>query len=189
MLRLDALQTMRTQENNRLEVSRDPVRDHIQQHLDWLDDDIKQLVETINDHIAHHPNLKEKRELLNSIPGIGERTSAVILAFYADTERFANSRQAAAFAGLDPRQHESGSSVRGKPRLSKIGHAFIRKSLYMPAMVTLYKTGWGKQFKERLAIAGKPPKLIIGAMMRKLIHVAFGVLKSGKNFDPALHGA
>jgi hypothetical protein len=51
----------------------------------------------------------------------------------------------------------------------------------MPAMVTLYRTGWGKQFKERLAIAGKPPKLIIGAMMRKLIHVAFGVLKSGKN--------
>jgi transposase len=189
VLRLDALQTMRTQENNRLEVSRDAVRDHIQQHLDWLDDDIKQLVETINDHIDHHPNLKEKRELLNSIPGIGERTSAVILAFYADTERFANSRQAAAFAGLDPRQHESGSSVRGKPRLSKIGHAFIRKSLYMPAMVTLYRTGWGKQFKERLAIAGKPPKLIIGAMMRKLIHVAFGVLKSGKNFDPALHGA
>jgi hypothetical protein len=59
----------------------------------------------------------------------------------------------------------------------------------MPAMVTLYRTGWGKQFKARLAIAGKPPKLIIGAMMRKLIHVAFGVLKSGKSFDPALHGA
>ncbi|MEY2672274.1 MAG: hypothetical protein RLZZ508_151 [Actinomycetota bacterium] len=189
VLRLDALQTMRTQESNRLEVSRDAVRDDIQQHLDWLDADIQQLVETINDHIDHHPDLKQKRELLNSIPGIGERTSAVILAFYSDTERFANSRQAAAFAGLDPRQHESGSSVRGKPRLSKIGHAFIRKSLYMPAMVTLYRTGWGKQFKERLAIAGKPPKLIIGAMMRKLIHVAFGVLKSGKNFDPALHGA
>jgi transposase len=71
-------------------------------------------LQTINDHIDHHPNLKEKRELLNNIPGIGERTSAVILALYADTERFANSRQAAAFAGLDPRQHESGSSVRGK---------------------------------------------------------------------------
>lgn len=189
VLRLDALQTMRTQESNRLEVSRDAVRDDIQQHLDWLDADIKQLVETINDHIDHHPDLKQKRELLNSIPGIGERTSAIILAFYSDTERFANSRQAAAFAGLDPRQHESGSSVRGKPRFSKIGHAFIRKSLYMPAMVTLYHTVWGKKFKERLAIAGKPPKLIIGAMMRKLIHVAFGVLKSGKNFDPALHSA
>jgi len=58
----------------------------------------------------------------------------------------------------------------------------------MPAMVTLYKTDWGKRFRQRLAAAGKPPKLIIGAMMRKLIHVAFGVLKSQKNFNSALHG-
>ena len=189
VLRLDALQTMRTQESNRLETSRNAVRQDIQQHLDWLDADIKQLVKTINEHIDKHPDLKQKRDLLDSIPGIGERTSAIILAFYADTTRFANSRQAAAFAGLDPRQYESGSSVKGKPRLSKVGHAFVRKALYMPAMVTLYKTAWGKQFKERLALAGKPPKLIIGAMMRKLIHVAFGVLRSGKTFDPALHGA
>lgn len=57
----------------------------------------------------------------------------------------------------------------------------------MPAMVALYKTAWGIRFRERLA-AGKPPKLIIGAMMRKLVHVTFGVLKSGKAFDPALYG-
>ncbi len=99
------------------------------------------------------------------------------------------SRQVAAFAGLDPRQHESGSSVKGMPRLSKVGHAFLREALYMPAMVTLYKTDWGKQFRDRLAASGKPEKLIIGAMMRKPVQVAFGVFKSGKRFDPALHGA
>jgi len=189
VLRLEALQTMRTQESNRLGVARDAVQGDIQQHLDWLDDAMQQLVKTINEHIDQHPDLQQKRVLLDSIPGIGERTSAIILAFYADTDRFANSRQAAAFAGLDPRHHESGSSVKGKPRLSKIGHAFLRKALYMPAMVTLYKTAWGQRFKDRLTGAGKPPKLIIGAMMRKLIHVAFGVLKSGKAFDPALHSA
>jgi transposase len=189
VLRLEALQAMRTQESHRLEVARDAVQDDIQQHLDWLDHAINQLVKTINAHIGQHPDLQQKRALLDSIPGIGERTSAILLAFYADTERFANSRQAAAFAGLDPRHYESGSSVRGKPRLSKIGHAFLRKALYMPAMVTLYKTAWGKAFKDRLAGAGKPPKLIIGAMMRKLVHVAFGVLKSGQPFDPALHNA
>jgi hypothetical protein len=48
---------------------------------------------------------------------------------------------------------------------------------------------WGKKFHARLAASGKSPMVIIGAMMRKLIHVAFGVLKSGKKFDPALHGA
>jgi hypothetical protein len=57
----------------------------------------------------------------------------------------------------------------------------------MPAMVTLYKTAWGKQFRVRLSFSGKPPQLIIDAMMRKLIHVAFGVLKSQKIFDASLH--
>ncbi len=89
----------------------------------------------------------------------------------------------------DPRQHESGSSVKGRPRMSKIGHAFLRKALYMPAMTTLYKTVWGKRFRERLAASGKPAKLIIGAMMRKLVHVTFGVIRSGKCFDPKLQNA
>ena len=73
--------------------------------------------------------------------------------------------------------------------MSKVGHAFLRKALYMPAMTTLYRTDWGQLFRRRLANVGKPPMLIIGAMMRKLIHVAFGVLKSGKPFNPASHGA
>lgn len=185
--RLEALQNMRTQESNRLEVARAPVRDGIETHLQWLEDEIKNLIKTINDHMDSDPDLRDKRDLLDSIPGVGDRTIAVLLAFFSDWQRFDNARQATAFAGLDPRQHESGSSVKGKPRMSKVGHPFLRKTLYMPAMVTLYKTDWGKRFRERLAAAGKPPKLIIGAMMRKLIHVAFGVLKSAKNFDPVLH--
>ena len=189
VLRLDALQTMRTQESNRLEVSRGAVRQGIQDHLNWLDEQIKSVTKAINDHIDANPGMKDKKALLDSIPGLGERTIAILLAFIGDPSRFGNSRQAAAFAGLDPRQHESGSSVKGKPRLSKVGHAFLRKALYMPAMVALYKTDWGKRFKDRLAASGKPAKLIIGAMMRKLLHVAFGVLKSEKKFDPALHGA
>lgn len=188
VLRLEALQSMRTQENNRLEVARDAVKIGIISHIKWLENEIELLAKTIHDHIDNDPTLKNKQALLDSIPGVGERTVAMLLAFYADPDRFDNARQAVAYAGLDPRQHESGS-IKGKPRLSKIGHAFIRKALYMPAMVTLYKTDWGKRFRQRLAAAGKPPKLIIGAMMRKLIHVAFGVLKSGQMFNPALHGA
>jgi transposase len=73
--------------------------------------------------------------------------------------------------------------------MSKVGHAALRQALYMPALVALYKTTWGKLFRQRLAANGKAPKLIIGAMMRKLAHVAYGVLQSGKPFEPALHGA
>lgn len=189
VLRLDALQAMRLQESNRLEAARETVRQGICKHLDWLDEEIERLIKMIRDHIDADPTLRDMRTLLQSVPGLGERTIAVLLAFYARPQRFANARQAAAFAGLDPRQHESGSSVKAKPRLSKIGHAFLRKALYMPAMVTLYRTAWGKAFRERLAAAGKPPMLIIGAMMRKLIHVAFGVLRSAKPFDPTMHSA
>src|SRR5574337_814614 len=189
VLRLDALQAMRTQESNRLEVAREVLKAGIARHIEWLDQEIEALSKSIRTHMDDDPRLKDKRALLDSIPGLGERTIAVLLAFYADGERFRNARQAAAFAGLDPRHQESGTSVLAKPRLSKIGHAFLRKALYMPAMVTLYRTAWGKRFRARLASSGKAPKLIIGAMMRKLVHVAFGVLTSGKPFDPALHGA
>lgn len=188
VLRLEALQTMRTQESNRLEVARDALKPGIASHIEWLDKEADALIKKIREHIDNDTSLKNQHALLDSIPCVGDRTNAVLLAYYANFERFGNARQAVAYAGLDPRQHESGSSVKGKPRLSKIGHAFLRKALYMPAMVALYKTEWGKRFRERLEAAGKPPKLIIGAMMRKLVHVAFGVLKSGKPFDPALHG-
>jgi transposase len=189
VLRLDALQVMHTQESNRLEVARAVVREGIASHLQWLEQEIERLIQAIGEHIDRDPTLRDKQRLLDSIPGLGERTIAVLLAFYAQPTRFNHARQAVAFAGMDPRQHESGSSVKAKPHLSKMGHTFLRKALYMPAMVTLYKTAWGKRFRERLASAGKPPMLIIGAMMRKLIHVVFGVLKSGKPFDPTLHGA
>jgi transposase len=189
VLRLDALQAMRVQEINRAEVAREAVRGGILAHIDWLDGQIKALLREIRRHIDNDPDLKDKRALLDSIPGVGEHTIALLLAFCVHPGRFGNARQAVAFAGLDPRQHQSGSSVLGKPRLSKIGHRALRKALYMPAMVTLYKTHWGQQFRQRLAATGKPPMLIIGAMMRKLIHVAFGVLKSGLPFNAALHGA
>jgi len=188
ILRLNALQRMHIQESNRLGVARDTVRDGIERHLRWLDEGITTVIQAIRDLIDQDPELRRKRELLDSIPGLGERTISTLLAFYAEPTRFENARQCAAFAGLNPRQQLSGSSVHGKTRLSKVGHTLLRKALYMPAMVTLYKTAWGQAFRARLTQTGKPPMVIIGAMMRKLIRVAYGVLKSGQPFNPALHG-
>ncbi|MFV7359862.1 transposase, partial [Citrobacter portucalensis] len=129
-----------------------------------------------------------RRKLLESIPGIGEKTSAVLLAYVGLKDRFSQARQFAAFAGLTPRQHESGSSVRGMSRMSKSGHVSLRRALYMPAMVAISKTEWGRAFRDRLAGNGKKGKVIIGAMMRKLAHVSYGVLKSGEPFDASRHG-
>jgi transposase len=189
VLRHQGLIAMQTQEKNRLESTREETRDSIETHLAWLAGELGRLEKAIAKTIDEDSDLRNQRELLDTIPGLGERSISTWLAYYAQPERFDNARQLAAFAGLNPQLHESGSSVRGKPRMSKIGHAFLRRALYMPAMVTLYKTEWGKRFRERLAKAGKPPKLIIGAMMRKLVHVAYGVIKSGRPFDPTLHGA
>ena len=187
VMRLDGLIRMKTQELNRLPVAAEAVSDSVARHIAWLDAEIDQITTEIKRHIHDDPDLRGKAALLDSIPGLGERTIPILLSFIADVQRFTTARQVAAYAGLNPKLHESGSSVKGKPRLSKIGHASLRKALYMPAMVTLYKTAWGKVFRDRLSQAGKPAKLIIGAMMRKLLHVAYGVLKSAKPFNPNLH--
>ena len=102
VLRLDSLQVMRTQESNRLEVARDAVKPGIVSHIEWLDKEIKTLAKKIGEHLDGDADLKDKQALLDSIPGLGERTIAILPAFYADFWRFGNARQAAAFAGLDP---------------------------------------------------------------------------------------
>lgn len=189
VLRHQALIEMQTQEKNRIESLREDVRDSVETHLAWLAEELKRIEQAIAQVLDDDDDLRGQRDLLASIPGLGERTIAVLLAYGVNSERFDTARQFVAFGGLSPKLHESGSSVRGRPRLSKVGHAFLRRALYMPAMVTLYRTAWGQRFRQRLADHGKAPKLIIGAMMRKLAQVAFGVLKSGKPFDPTLHGA
>lgn len=189
VLRLDNLNVMHQQESNRLDVARDSVRQGISDHLTWLDGEIDKVTQQIRKLLNDDDDLQAKRKLLESIPGIGERTAAVLLAYYADIDRFDNARQAGAFAGLDPRHHESGSSVKGRSRMSKVGHSFLRKALYMPAVTAATRTSWGKLMRDRFLAAGKPKMVLIGAMMRKLVYVAFGVLRSRKPFDPALHGA
>ncbi len=148
-------------------------------HLLWLEAELKRLEKQIKDLTDDDPDMKHRRKLLESIPGIGEKTSAVLLAYIGLKDRFAHARQFAAFAGLTPRRYESGSSVRGESRMSKAGHVSLRRALYMPAMVATSKTEWGRAFRDRLAANGKKGKVILGAMMRKLAQVAYGVLKSG----------
>ena len=184
VLRHQALTEMHVQEQNRRESAREVQLPSIDMHLLWLETELKRIEKQIKDLTDDDPDMKHRRKLLDSIPGIGAKTSAVLLAYVGLKNRFLEARQFAAFAGLTPKQHESGSSIR---RVSKMGHMSLRRALYMPAMVTLYKTEWGRIFRERLEKSGKNAKLIIGAMMRKLAQVAYGVLKSGRPFDATQH--
>jgi len=184
--RLESLVEMRTMESNRLEaiITIDVVKASVQDHLAYLDRQIKQTETLIRTHINDHPRLKQQSELLDSIPGIGATTAATLLAEITDITQYENARQVAAFAGLVPRERQSGSSVRGRTRLSKIGNARLRKALYFPAITALRCSAFFKQWAEGLRQRGKCKMSVIGAAMRKLIHLAYGVLKTGKPFDP-----
>lgn len=182
--RLDALQGMRTQELNRLEagVVVADVRASIEAVLANLDAQIAHVKQLIRDHLDRHPGLRAQRELLTTIPGIGETTAAVLIAELFD-KSYTSARQAAAFAGLVPRIIESGT-LRGRSRLSKIGPGRLRKALYLPAVAALRWNPTIRAVRARLQAAGKPPMVILGAAMRKLIHLAYGVLKSRKAYEP-----
>jgi transposase len=181
--RLDALHGMRVQEANRLAagVTVAAVRASIEAVLANLEAQIDHVRKLIREHIDQHPGLRDQRDLLTTIPGIGDTTAAVLLAELFD-KRYASARQAAAFAGLVPRLRESGT-LRGRPRLSKIGPSRLRKALYLPALAALRFNPSIRSLRTRLLAAGKPKMVVVGAAMRKLIHLAYGVLKSGRAYE------
>lgn len=182
--RLDALQGMHTQEANRLGAGeRVPaVRASIETMLTTLDAQIADVRRQIRTHIDRHPDLRDQRDLLTSIPGIGDATAAVLLAELFH-KRYASARQAAAYAGLVPRVWTSGTLHR-RGRLVKCGSGRVRKQLYFPALAAARFNPTLRQVAARLAHAGKPKMVIVGAVMRKLIHLAYGVLKSRHAYVP-----
>ena len=182
--RVDSLIDMRSQEKNRISTAHESVISLIKEHIAYLDQEIEKIRQQIAGLIEQDPNLKRKKELLDSIPGIGKATIPHILAELDDLEKFNHVRQMVAFIGLAPKETLSGSSIKGKPRLCKIGHARLRKALYMPALVSIQCNPVMIAFYNRLKDKGKNGKVIVCAIMRKLVHVIFGVLKSGKKYDP-----
>jgi transposase len=183
---LEALIEMRVMEENRLSsgIAVDAVRASVEELLNHLNTQIKRTQELIRTHINNHPRLKQQSELLDSIPGIAQATAALLLSEITDITQDRSARQVAAYAGLVHRERQSGSSVRGRTRLSKIGNARLRKALYFPAMTALRCSAFFKKWAEGLRERGKSKMSVICAVMRKLIHLAYGVLKTGQPFDP-----
>lgn len=184
--RLESLIEMRVAEENRLSsgITVEMVRRSVEEHLCFLNQEIKRTEELIRTHIKNHPGLKQQSQLLDSIPGIAQTTAALLLSEITDIKQYRSARQVAAYAGLVPRERQSGSSVRGRTRLSKIGNARLRRALYFPAITALRCSPFFQSWAKGLAERGKSKMSVICAVMRKLIHLAYGVLKSEKPFDP-----
>jgi len=186
--RQQALKDMRQQETNRLEATSDgKARDSIVEHLAWLDTRIRELDEDIDNHIdGHKDSLGKDAQLLASIPGIGRSTAAKMLGVLGDLRRFTSGKALAAFIGVTPQRHESGDSVRGRARISRTGHAYIRQALFMPTLVATRHNPKIRKFRDRLVAAGKTKKSAALASMHKLVHVMHAVVCKGTEFDPLL---
>jgi len=181
----EALVKTRTQQSNRLKTVRQTeVTASLQAVIDTLNEQIEQTSEQIKELIDQDPDLKQEYDLLRTIKGIGQKTAELILAEMYDLASYQSARTAAADAGLTPAQHESGSSVRRKPRLSKVGKTSVRAALFFPALSAMRHNPIVRDLADRLEKRGKHRMVIIGAAMRKLLHLAFGVLKNRTPFDP-----
>jgi transposase len=179
-----SLVEMRTQELNRLEApGTENVEKSIRKLIATLDEEIVELGSAIKKTIDDDDDLKGKRDLIESIDGIGPTTSATILAEAPHIDKFESAKALTAFAGVCPQLRQSGRSV-SSSRTTKIGNREIRKVLYMAAMAALRSNAVIKAFADRLQERGKTKMEIIVATMRKLLVLVFGVLKTKQPFDP-----
>ena len=181
LARLDAIEVDLRRELNRQEKTEHTavpaeVVESLANSVRFLRAEQTRLQQRIKDHIDGHPTLSQDRALLETIPAVGDKTAFRMLALLR-SRAFTSAAQAAAYVGLVPVEHQSGSSVCKRPRLSKAGNARIRAALYMAAVVaTRYNPDIRAQY-QRLLAAGKSKMSALGAAMRKLVHICFGVLK------------
>jgi transposase len=156
----------------------------LNRHIKFLGERIEAVKKESDEFVQQTPSLKSQRDLLISIPGIGNLTACTLLAEIGDFSAFENAPQLAAYAGLNPTSHRSGSSVNKKARISKEGRKELRCCLYMPAVVALSCNPVIKSLSKRLRERHLLKMEIVVASMRKLLHLAYGVIKTQLPFDP-----
>jgi len=158
------------------------VRQSIVDSVAFLEQQLSKLQQDIDSHINKHPDLKADRDLLISIPAVGPQVSTHLLAV-VHTHHFQSAEQLTAYLGLVPVERQSGSSVLGRPRLSKAGPAQMRAILYMAAIVAIRYNPHLKALYQRLQERGKSKMSALCAVMRKLVHLCFGVLKTREPYQ------
>lgn len=188
LVRRDAIADDLQREQNRQEAidfgqSPEEVKQSIVQSITFLQNELNRLETMVQTHINDDPDLREKKHLLETIPGVGKRVSTHMTALFA-AKTFKSAEQLAAYLGLVPTEWESGTSVHKRPRLSKAGPKHLRKLLYLPAVTARRFNPHIKALGERMLAKGKSKMSIIGAAMRKLAHLCFGVLHTGQPYNP-----
>jgi transposase len=171
-------------ERSRLDSCRNAlVHASLQRQIAHLKEELAQIDQALDTHVLEHRELQKDMRLLQSIDGIGQKVAQTILAEVPAINAFSRARDVAAFAGLTPTLAQSGTSVRRRGRMSKEGSALLRKMLYMAALQAVKRPHNAfHPMYEGFLLRGKAKMCAIGAIMHKLIRVAFGVLKHQKPF-------
>lgn len=188
VLRLQTLQEMRQAELNRQGVAHDSVQGSIQAIVDSLEQAIEDVTAQIKSTIDDDPDLRGRKELLETIPGLGDKTIPQLLAYIGRPERFRSVKALVAYASLSPMIRQSGTSLNQRRGTHPTGHRELRQALFYPAMVAAKHNPRIAAFWTRLKAQNKPGLVVVVACMHKLLAIAYGVLKSGKPFDPEHSG-
>ena len=186
--RLDTLERDLRRERNRQEkISKSSTihrfeKQSMQRTVRYLEAEIKRFKKHIGEAIKSAASLQKDYELLLTIPGIGARTAWTMLVILG-SRQFTSAPEVASFLGLNPIEKQSGKTRYRRPRLSKAGNGRFRQSLYFPAMVATRKNPDIKAQYDRLLAAEKSKMCALGAAMRKLVHICFGVLKHQRPYE------
>ncbi len=188
LARRDAIAQDLQRERNRQEKAEatdtpEPIRQSLANSINFLAKQLAQLQNDIDQHIDRHPGLKNDLRLLQSIPAVGPQVGSNMLSVI-HSHGFDSAEQLAAYLGLVPVERQSGSSVLGRAKLSKAGPARIRAVLYMAAIVATRCNPHVRAIYERLLARGKSKMSALGAAMRKLVHLCFGVIKTQRPYEP-----
>jgi transposase len=187
--RIKALTKQSAQEKNRLEAATacqglsPVVQKDIQAHLSYLEGRIGKLLKHACQLIEQSSELRPICQQLTSIKGIAVASATHLMAELLLLPDDMTAKQWVAYAGLDPRHHESGSSIQKLPRISRVGNPLLRNSLFMPALSAVRFDPHVKAFYEKLISRGKAPMQALVAVMRKLLHSIYGMLKTGECFQ------
>ncbi|MGA1216179.1 MAG: IS110 family transposase [Candidatus Nanopelagicales bacterium] len=144
---------------------------------------VEALQQACLDVIAVDQALSAAFALLCTIPGVGPVSAVQLLSELAVLPADMTAKQWTAHAGLDVREHRSGTSIDKAPRISRAGNAYLRRALFMPALVALQHSPQVKAYFERLVARGKPKMKAVVAVMRKLLHAIWGMLRSQSVWD------
>lgn len=186
----DAYVAMLTQERNRLHAlshrvhcPRQVIR-MTKAHIRFLEKRIEELEQGFKDHLDQSPEWRRSVDLLTSMTGIGVVTAGVFLTETLAFSTMVDARQLTAYAGLAPAPHTSGTSVRRRSRISKVGNPRLRRAAYMASISGVRANPVLKAFYKRLREKGKPAKVALVAVARKLLTIAFALVQSQRPFDP-----